>query len=80
MLALRLVFGLLLVAGIVAFAFYVATFIPSALYPVLYAATGEEACIRRARILWKIAKVFAPLTFNIAIWGLVAVALWRTWF
>jgi hypothetical protein len=55
----------------------IGTFLPSAMYIVLYAATGEEGCIRRARILWNSAKVFGLLGFNIGVWGHVAVALWN---
>ncbi len=55
---------------------FLLTFVPSAVYVVLYAATGEEGCIRRARVLWNTAKVLALATFNIGIWGHVVVALW----
>ncbi len=55
----------------------VATMLPSLMYVVLYAATGEEACARRARILFNTAKLFALLGFNIGIWGHVVVAIWR---
>ena len=55
----------------------VATFLPSVLFLVLYAATGEEACIRRARRLFNWAKLFGLAGFNIGIWGHVVVALWR---
>ncbi len=44
---------------------------------MLYAATGEEACARRARIFWNSAKLVGLLGFNIGIWGHVVVALWR---
>ena len=53
------------------------TFVPSTLYMGLYAFTGEEGCLRRARALWNTAKVLALAAFNIGIWGHVAVALWR---
>ncbi|MDP1690591.1 MAG: hypothetical protein Q8L49_01270 [Burkholderiaceae bacterium] len=55
----------------------VATMLPSLMYVVLYATTGEEACARRARILFNTAKLFALLGFNIGIWGHVVVAIWR---
>jgi hypothetical protein len=58
----------------------VATLIPSAMYVVLYAVTGEEGCIRRARILWNTSRVLALVVFNIGVWGHVAVAIWRIWF
>jgi hypothetical protein len=54
----------------------VATFVPSALYMGLYAFTGEEGCLRRARILWNTSKVLALGAFNIGVWGHVAVGLW----
>jgi len=55
----------------------IGTFVPSAIYVVLYAATGEEACMRRAGIFWGFAKVFGLLGFNIGIWGHVLVAIWH---
>ena len=55
----------------------VATFVPSVLFLVLYAATGEDACIRRARALFNWAKLFGLAGFNIGVWGHVVVALWR---
>jgi hypothetical protein len=58
----------------------VATFVPSALYMGLYAFTGEEGCLRRARLLWNTSRVLALAAFNIGIWGHVAVALWNIWF
>ncbi|RVT50837.1 hypothetical protein [Rubrivivax albus] len=58
----------------------VGSFAPSVLYIVLYAATGEEACARRAKLLWNLTGVFAMLGTNILIWGHVLVALWRLWF
>lgn len=58
----------------------VGTLLPSILYLVLYAATGEPACIQRARTLWNISRVFALLGFNLLIWGHVVVGLWQIWF
>ncbi len=58
----------------------VGTFVPSALYLVLYAATGEDACLRRARKLWDFTRVLTVFGFNILIWGHVLVGLWRIWF
>ena len=43
---------------------------------VLYGATGEDGCLRRARLLWGFAKLFGLVGFNVGIWGHVAVALW----
>jgi hypothetical protein len=54
----------------------VATFVPSALYMGLYAFTGEDGCLRRARILWNTSRVLALAAFNIGVWGHVVVALW----
>ncbi len=58
----------------------VGTLVPSALYLLLYMFTGEDACARRARVLWNISRVFTLLGFNILVWGHVAVGLWRIWF
>jgi hypothetical protein len=57
----------------------VLTMLPSALYMLLYAFTGEEACASRARVLFNLGKVFALMAFNIAVWGNVAAALWNLW-
>lgn len=58
----------------------VGTLLPSLMYVVLYAITGEPACAARARILWNISRVFALGGFNVLIWGHVAVGLWRIGF
>ncbi len=58
----------------------VSTFVPSVFFMVLYAATGEDGCLRRARALWNYTRLFALLGGNILIWGHVAVGLWRIWF
>jgi hypothetical protein len=58
----------------------VLTFVPSALYMGLYAFTGEEGCLRRARLLWNTSRVLALAAFNIGIWGHVAVGLWSIFF
>ena len=55
----------------------VATFVPSVAYILLYAVTGEDGCLRRARALFGWAKMFGLLGFNIGIWGHVLVAVWR---
>jgi len=57
----------------------VLTLLPSLLYFLLYAVTGEEGCVRRARTLFNLGKVFALAAFNIGIWGNVAVAVWNLW-
>lgn len=56
------------------------TLVPSVLYIVLYAATGEPACLSRARTLWALTRVFTMFGINLLIWGHVAVGLWRIWF
>jgi hypothetical protein len=58
----------------------VGTLLPSALYVVLYAVTGEQACATRARVLWNVARVLALFGLNLLIWGHVAVGLFRIWF
>ncbi|MFO1273273.1 MAG: hypothetical protein U1F50_16620 [Rubrivivax sp.] len=58
----------------------VGTFVPSALYLLLYMITGEPTCARRARVLWNVSRVFTLLGFNILVWGHVAVGLWNIWF
>jgi hypothetical protein len=58
-------------------ALVVGTLLPAALYLLLYAATGEPGCLRRAQALWAYTRVFALLGFNVLIWGHVLVALWR---
>jgi hypothetical protein len=58
----------------------VTCFIPSAFYLVLFAATGEEGCMRRAKSFWGFAKLFGLIGFNVGIWGHVLVALWGLFF
>jgi len=53
-----------------------ATFMPSVFFMLLYAFTGEDGCLRRARALFAWAKLFGLLGFNIGIWGHVVVAIW----
>jgi hypothetical protein len=55
----------------------VGTFVPSALYLVLYAVTGENACLSRARVLWNFSRVLTMLSINLLIWGHVVVGLWQ---
>ena len=58
----------------------VGTFLPSVLYMLLFAITGEPACAARARVLWNTSRVLMLLGINILIWGHVVVGLWRIWF
>lgn len=58
----------------------VGTFVPSLLYLLLYAVTGEASCMRRAGILWNYTRVFTLFGTNLLIWGHVVVGLWRIWF
>jgi len=57
----------------------VGTLVPSLLYWVLYAVTGEPACARRASTLWNVSRVFTLVSFNLLIWGHVVVGLWQIW-
>ena len=56
------------------------TFIPSVLNLVLYASTGSQVCLQRAKTLWNISRVFTLAAVNLLIWGHVLVALWQIWF
>lgn len=58
----------------------VGTLVPSALFMLLYAVTGEDGAARRARALWTVARVSSLFGVNILIWGHVAAGLWRIWF
>ncbi len=58
----------------------VGTFLPSVIYLVLFAVTGEQACATRARALWNTSRVLVLLGANTLIWGHVVVGLWRIWF
>ncbi|MBL8363278.1 MAG: hypothetical protein JNN18_22520 [Rubrivivax sp.] len=58
----------------------VGTFVPSVLFLVLFAATGEDSHARRAKGLWNYSRIFTMLGINILIWGHVFVALWQIWF
>jgi hypothetical protein len=55
------------------------TLVPATTFMLVYAATGEAACARRARVLWNYSRLFTMLGINILIWGHVAVALWDIW-
>ncbi len=61
-------------------ALIVGTFAPAGLFFVLWAATGEDGALQRARVLWNISRVFTLLSINLLIWGHVIVGLWRIWF
>jgi hypothetical protein len=58
----------------------VGTFVPSVLYLLLYAATGQHEALSRARALWNFSRVLTLLSFNILVWGHVVVGLWQIWF
>ena len=58
----------------------VGSLVPSVLYLLLYAVTGEDGCMRRARALWNFTRVVALFGTNILIWGHVLVGLWQIWF
>jgi hypothetical protein len=58
----------------------VGTFLPSALFLVLYVFTGERECVRRARVFWNVTRVLTLFGANILIWGHVLVGLWNIWF
>lgn len=56
------------------------TFLPSLLYLLLYAVTGQDAYARRARALWNFTRVLTLFGINLLIWGNVVVGLWQIWF
>lgn len=58
----------------------VGTFLPSVMYMLLFAMTGEPACASRARALWNTSRVLVLLGVNILIWGHVVAGLWQIWF
>jgi hypothetical protein len=58
----------------------VGTVAPAATYLLLYALTGEDGCMRRARGLWNVSRVVTMLGLNVLIWGHVAVGLWQITF
>jgi hypothetical protein len=55
------------------------TFIPSVLFMVMYAATGEDHHAHRAKGLWTVSRLFTLFGLNILIWGHLAVGLWQLW-
>lgn len=60
-------------------ALIVGTFVPSALFMLLYGITGNDALLRRARGLWAFTRLFSLLGINLLIWGHVLVGLWQIW-
>jgi hypothetical protein len=58
----------------------VGTLVPSALFMLLYAITGNDLLARRAGALWAYTRTFALFGVNILIWGHVLVGLWNIWF
>lgn len=57
----------------------VGTFVPSLLFLLLYAITGEDSSARRASTLWNVTRVFAFVGIDILVWGHVLVGLWQIW-
>jgi hypothetical protein len=57
----------------------VGTFVPSALFMLLYGITGNDTLLRRAQGLWAFTRLFSLLGINILIWGHVIVGLWHIW-
>ena len=58
----------------------VGSLVPSVVFLLLYALTGEDGCMRRARGLWNFTRVVALFGTDILIWGHVIVGLWQIWF
>nr|WP_297352983.1 hypothetical protein [uncultured Caldimonas sp.] len=58
----------------------VGTLVPSALFMVLYAVTGENLHAKRASHFWGYTRSFALFGFNVLVWGHVAAGLWSVWF
>ena len=56
------------------------TLLPSALFMLLYAITGNDVLARRASGFWAFARVLALFGFNFLVWGHVIVNLWQIWF
>lgn len=56
------------------------TFVPSAVYLLLYVFTGERECVRRAQVFWNVTRVLTLFGANILIWGHVLYGLWSIWF
>jgi len=58
----------------------VGTLLPSALFMLMYAFSGDNLYARRAGSLWALTRAFALFGFNILVWGHVIVGLWQIWF
>jgi hypothetical protein len=58
----------------------VGTFIPSVVFLLMYAVTGEDGYGKRASGFWQASRLFTLVSLNILIWGHVIVGLWRIWF
>jgi hypothetical protein len=58
----------------------VCTLLPSVLFMLLYAFSGDLQHATRARRLWQFSKLFTMLGINLLIWGHVMVGLWGIWF
>ena len=56
------------------------TFVPSALFFILYLLGGNAEHGRRAAAFWTATRLFGMFGLNILIWGHVAVTLWYIWF
>jgi hypothetical protein len=55
------------------------TFVPSVLFFVLYAATGDDDHAKRAKGLWTVSRLFTMIGLNVLIYGHLAVGLWDLW-
>lgn len=53
------------------------TFVPSAFYLLVYAITGEDGAMDRARTFWNWSRIFGLGGLNILIWGHVIVAVFH---
>ena len=58
----------------------VGTLVPSALFMLLYAATGESSHAKRASHFWGFTRSLSLFGFNVLVWGHVAAGLWSIWF
>ncbi len=58
----------------------VGTLVPSVVFMLMYAVTGENGYGERASGFWRFSRLFLMLGLNILIWGHVIVGLWSIWF
>lgn len=58
----------------------VGTLVPSALFLLLFAITGNDVLLRRARGFWTVSRVLTLVGINVLTWGHVLVGLFRIWF